>query len=284
MTVAKVMNIISRLPGCSGQAADAVPAHTQVRLEDAPTFLIPNSECPGIWIRPPKHKWPKSWSRKEDPVVPREWNLYCHPLAGQLFFWNTVGKSFLNGNVLSTVNDDSSYPRMWTLSNWQATETTHRTDLDNLWKTSTWENQHHFLTMYFSVTLEESQISRCIVANCKDMFESRISAGATKRLPTRALGKCFVETISSWSFDMESHTKNNWAILQSRVTMHGWPSIWRICKNSQFSTCDRMNIVCILHIDIVHSLFAQCSLRMCTNDLDRMGLSLQSCFHWNKCH
>ena len=33
------MDIISRLPGCAGQAADAVSAYTQVRMEDAPTLL-----------------------------------------------------------------------------------------------------------------------------------------------------------------------------------------------------------------------------------------------------
>ena len=35
MTAAKIMDIISRLPGCNGQAADAVSAHTQVKLDDA---------------------------------------------------------------------------------------------------------------------------------------------------------------------------------------------------------------------------------------------------------
>ena len=35
MTAAKVMDIISRLPGCDGQAADAVSANTQVKMEDA---------------------------------------------------------------------------------------------------------------------------------------------------------------------------------------------------------------------------------------------------------
>ena len=54
-------------------------------MEDAPTLLkIPKSECPDIWIRPPKHRWPKSWSSMEDPVVPRKRNLYGHPLAGLL--------------------------------------------------------------------------------------------------------------------------------------------------------------------------------------------------------
>ena len=71
MTAAKVMDIISRLPGCAGQAADAVPAYTQVKMEDAHKLLkIPKSECPDIWIRLPRHRWPKSWSSMEDPVVP----------------------------------------------------------------------------------------------------------------------------------------------------------------------------------------------------------------------
>ena len=73
VTAAKVMDIISRLPGCAGQAADAVSAYTQVKMEDAPKILkIPKSECPDIWIRLPRHKWPKSSSSMEDPVVPLE--------------------------------------------------------------------------------------------------------------------------------------------------------------------------------------------------------------------
>ena len=86
MTAAKVMDIISRLHGCDGQAADAVSAYTQVKMEDAPQLLkIPKSECPDIWIRLPRHKWPKSWSSMEDPIVPIERNLYGHPLAGLLW-------------------------------------------------------------------------------------------------------------------------------------------------------------------------------------------------------
>ena len=44
MTAAKIMDIISRLPGCDGQAADAVSAYTQVNMEDAHKLLkIPKS-------------------------------------------------------------------------------------------------------------------------------------------------------------------------------------------------------------------------------------------------
>ena len=54
-------------------------------MEEAHKLLkVPKSECPDIWIRLPRHKWPKSWSNMEDPVVPLERNLYRHPLAGLL--------------------------------------------------------------------------------------------------------------------------------------------------------------------------------------------------------
>ena len=39
MTAATVMDFISRLPGCAGQAADAVSAYTQVKMEDGPKLL-----------------------------------------------------------------------------------------------------------------------------------------------------------------------------------------------------------------------------------------------------
>ena len=83
MTAAEVVDVTARLPGCARQAADAVSAYTQVKMEDAPSLLkIPKSECPDIWVRLQKHKWPKSRSSMEDPVFPPERNLYGHPLAG----------------------------------------------------------------------------------------------------------------------------------------------------------------------------------------------------------
>ena len=77
MTAAKVMDVIARLPGCAGQAVDAVSAYTQVKMEGAPKLKkIPKAECPDVWMRLPKHKWPQSWSSMEDPVVPLERNLH----------------------------------------------------------------------------------------------------------------------------------------------------------------------------------------------------------------
>ena len=39
MTAAKVMGVIARSPGCAGQAADAMSAYTQVKMEDAARLL-----------------------------------------------------------------------------------------------------------------------------------------------------------------------------------------------------------------------------------------------------
>ena len=86
MTAAKIMDIISRLPGCDGQAADAVSAFSQVKMEDAHKLLkIQKSECPDIWIRLPRHKWPKIIVQYGRPSRSLERNLYGHPLAGLLW-------------------------------------------------------------------------------------------------------------------------------------------------------------------------------------------------------
>ena len=56
--------------------------------------------------------------------------------------------------------------------------------------------------MYLGCTQRQCHISKDIVDNCRTMFESRISAGRTEKLP-------FPQnlSISSWSYDMEGHAK-----------------------------------------------------------------------------
>ena len=61
--------------------------------------------------------------------------------------------------------------------------------------------------VYLGCSQRECQISKDIVDNYRIMFESRTSAGAKEKLPTRASGKLDAETISSWSYDMEGHAK-----------------------------------------------------------------------------
>ena len=148
------------------------------KLEDAPRLLkIPKSECPDVWIRTPRHTWPKSWENFEDPVIPLERNLYCRPLAGLL--WE---RQF----------EEASTELGWEqVTNWECLFV-HRTQglflsenvgdvkmagLAPMWKIDEkmWilTNPHHFLTMCTWDTLK-------IIEQYKNMFESRISAGATE--------------------------------------------------------------------------------------------------------
>ena len=86
MTAAKVIDIKSRLPGCAGQAVDAVSACTQVKMEDC-TDVTENSKVSIVQIFGYVYQntnCQKSWSSMEDPVALLERNLYGHPLAGLL--------------------------------------------------------------------------------------------------------------------------------------------------------------------------------------------------------
>ena len=217
MTAAEVMDIISRLPGCAGQAADAVSAKTQVKMGRYSQIVKnPKSECPDIWIRLPRHKWPKSWSSVEDPVVPLERNLYVHALAGLLwerqfekillkYSWEKVSNweclfvHLEKGLFLSVYVDDIKLASR--TQNIKPTWTFLMKDIDLEEPTSFFDH------VYLGCTQRECIISDDVVANYRDMLESRISCEGKEKLPTRTSGQLDAETISSWSYDMEGHAK-----------------------------------------------------------------------------
>ena len=77
--------IMSRLPGCAGQVADAVSVKLRSKwkmLQNYWKFPNRNLQTFGFVYH---DEWLKSWSSIEDPVVPLERNLYGHPLAGLLW-------------------------------------------------------------------------------------------------------------------------------------------------------------------------------------------------------
>ena len=88
------LDVISRLPGCSGQASDAVSAHTQVKMKDAPKlFHLSEKDRPTIWIRTPKARRPQHCDSIDDPVVSLERNLCGDPLAG--LSWERIHEKVL---------------------------------------------------------------------------------------------------------------------------------------------------------------------------------------------
>ena len=58
--------------------------------------------------------------------------------------------------------------------------------------------------VYLGCPQRECQMSKDIVDNCRNMFESKISSGATEKL---LYSKKLGANISSWSHDMERHAK-----------------------------------------------------------------------------
>ena len=197
MTAAKVMDIISRLLGCAGQAADAVSSYTQEKIEDAHKLLkIPKSECPDIRIRLPRHTWPKSWSSMEDPVVPLERNLYAHPLAG--LSWERQFEKILLKHGWEKV---SNWECLFVHREKRLFSSVHVDDitlagkkqnLDPMWKALNREvdlgEPASFLDhVYLGCTQRQCQTSKDIVDNSRTMFESRISAGATEKYHARKI-------------------------------------------------------------------------------------------------
>ena len=180
-------------------------------MEDAPQLLkISKSECPDMWIRLPRHKWPKSWSSMEDPVVPLEQNLYGHPFSGLLwerqfekllvkYGWEKVSNwecffvHRVKGFFLSVCADDIKLAGK-------------KQKIDPMWKVLNKEvdlgEPTSFLDhVYLGCTQRQCEISKDVFDNYRNMFESRISAGATEKQCSGNL------CISSWSYDMEGHAK-----------------------------------------------------------------------------
>ena len=160
MTAAKVMDIISRLPGCAGQAADAVSACTQVKMVDAPNyskFANRNVQTFGFVYRDTSGQnhgpvWKiQSFLLKEICAVILWQDCYGR---GNLikFYWNTVGRKFPIGNAYSYTVKKS----LWMTSNWlERNKILIRCGTYSR-KKSIWENQHHSLIMYTWAALKDN--------------------------------------------------------------------------------------------------------------------------------
>ena len=177
-------------------------------MDDAHKLLkIPKSECPDIWIRLPRHKWPKSWSSMEDPVVPLERNLYGHPLAGLLWErqfekvllkhglekfpnWECLFVHREKGFFLSVYVDDiklagkkHSIDPMWKLLNKEVDLGEPTSFLDHV---------------YLGCTQRQCEVSKDIVDNYRAMFESRISAGGIGKITILSKYSYFFMVRMTW--------------------------------------------------------------------------------------
>ena len=84
MTATNVMDIISRLPGCSGQTAYAVSAYTEENVTISKFTQLQNWNAQTFGFVYHGHNG-RNHGAVWETVVPSERNLYGHPLAGLLW-------------------------------------------------------------------------------------------------------------------------------------------------------------------------------------------------------
>ena len=98
MTAAKIMDFISRQTGCAGQAADAVSAHTQVKMEDAQMFGSVYHDTNGLNHGP---VWKIRLFLFSAICAVILWQDYYGNGNLRKFSWNMVGKKYRIGKVYS---------------------------------------------------------------------------------------------------------------------------------------------------------------------------------------
>ena len=147
----------------------------------------------------------------EDPVVPLERNLYGHPLAG-LLWERQFGKILLEYDWVKVSNWECFFVHrekglFLSVHVDDINLAGKKQNIDPMWKVLNKEVDLGEPTSFLDhvclgCTQRQCVISKDIVDNYRTMFESRISAGATEKLPCS--DNC---RISSWSYDIEGHAK-----------------------------------------------------------------------------
>ena len=131
----------------------AVSAYTQVKMEDASKLLkIPKIACPDIWVRLPRHKWPKIMAQHGRPSRSSRtkslWSSCGRTMMGKAIWENPIearlGGGFQLGRLIRTPLKKYSNLCMWMTSNWMERNKTLIRCGQYSMKKSTWENQHPF--------------------------------------------------------------------------------------------------------------------------------------------
>ena len=223
----KIMDVIAKQTDCDGQAADAVSAYTQVKLEDAPRLLnIPNSECPDVLdtysttfsseIYTNIHSLDccgtgnsrKLYWKLDGDKVPNWECFFVHRKQG-LISWVYVDDIKMAGKKQ---NNDSHVE-------------------ENGWNMLILTNQFHFLITFFFLgcTQRECKPNEVSIEQFQEMLESRISVEATEKLP--GWEKPHAKTVAcptTWK-DMLKHASRNLRRLVEQKDRAACTQLQRLC-------------------------------------------------------
>ena len=175
---------------CRTSSRRSISLHRGQRWQDAPPLLeVPKSEWP-VWIRLPRHKWPKSWSNMEDLVVLLERNLHGQPPPD----WESQFEQILlglgweqapNWECLFVHRKQGLCSSVYV----DATKMAGRKhNLNPMWKklmklVDLGELRSFRDHVYLGCTQRECKWNESIIDENRKVFESRIAAGATEKPP-----------------------------------------------------------------------------------------------------
>ena len=210
MTAAKVMDIISRLQGCAGQAADSVSAYTQVKMEDAPKLFKIST------IGMSRHLDSSSTTQNDlnhGPVSTTQlfllngsctvilWQDYYGKGNLRKSYLSPVGRRFPIGNVLFVHRQKGWFLSVYVddikLSGKKHNIVIECADVLNE-EVDLGEPTSFFDHVFLGCIQRQCEISRDVVDNYRAMFESRISAGRTRK----------TSTLREFSFALSERLKN----------------------------------------------------------------------------
>ena len=106
MMAAKVLDVISRLPECSGQASDAASADAQVKMKGSPERLyLSEEDCPKVWISLPR--------ARRSQKLRFDWRSSC--TTGAQSLWSLIGWTPVGDKNLRTFwqEKDGKSPPDW---------------------------------------------------------------------------------------------------------------------------------------------------------------------------
>ena len=222
MTAAKVMNVIARLLDFAGQAADAVSAYTQVKMEDAPRLLkssrvgisryMDTSSTTQVVQILEQYRRPSGFS----------WEILVRTPTCRTLMVGTVRRSSVGtcmGEstefgmlVLFIGNKDCSCRYTWTTSTWLERNRIWSPYGRNWWNWSILENQRHFLTTcIWDVFNVSASRTKGIIDEYRKNVRITNFCYSNWKMPGR---ETLHEKTVAWSYDMEGHAKKvRWKIL-----------------------------------------------------------------------
>ena len=215
MTAAKVMDVIARLRGCAGQAADEVSAlHSSKNVgrskidqnsKVSVSRYMDTSSTTQVAKILVKH-WRSSGSSRKISVRTPTWR----PLVGKTVWGSSVGTRMGKRYRIGNVNLVHRRQGLFLSVNVDDTKMAGRREkMSPMWKklmklVDLGEPTSFLDHVFLGCAQRERKPNENLLEDVKKMFESRISAGATEKLP--GWEKPHAKTVA-WSYDMEGHAR-----------------------------------------------------------------------------